>query len=198
MRRSNSPALPVTSAWMGAEKGQRLGVRRQVMDLAVGQEDGAADTGGWHVGGRRLQGLEEFRRGRVAVAGIGDFDDAGSRLGKRARRSRKPASASSVLCRAAGDLLALAAVNDDGHDCRQRIALFLEEERIGQRCEHREGGGEADGGAAQAAQEAEDRETGGETARMAMASQGMKGANSSVMSLPNRSRRAGTCTWSAL
>eukprot|EP01036_Dinobryon_divergens_P001128 gene1127-1478_t len=47
-----------------------------------------------------------------------------------------------VVFGATGDLLALAAVNDDGHDCRQGIALFLQEERIGQRREYRKRGDE--------------------------------------------------------
>ncbi len=105
-----------------------------VVDLAVGDEDRAADPCRRHIGKRRRSRRE---KSRVDGASLSSLSAAStmrvSICGKRDSRSLRSASALSVCSRAAGIVLALAAVDDDGDDGRQRLALLLEEDRIGQR-----------------------------------------------------------------
>ncbi len=108
---------------------------RHVVDLAVGNEDGAADTAGGTSASAVVRAPKSLVEGasfpRVAASTI-----RASIWGKRERRSLSPSSAWSGLRAAVTVLLALAAVDNDGDDGGEGFALLLEEDGICKREEN--------------------------------------------------------------
>jgi hypothetical protein len=106
---------------------ERLVDAGDVVDLAVGEHDGAADAGGRHVGEGGLQRVEEARRGRVGILGLGGVDIARLDVGEAGKAVLQLRQRIVGHLDALGRLLALAAVDDNGHDGRELLAVFLQE-----------------------------------------------------------------------
>ncbi len=129
----------------GEEHVQRRGGRQggaavgDVVDLAVGQHDDGADALRRHVGKRRRQRAEQLgavdRRAAVWAAGLDgahlDVVERGEALLQR-RRGRGRRLVAPV------EPLAGALVDDQRDDGGQRLAVLVEEHRVGQRQQQRQ------------------------------------------------------------
>ena len=111
---------------------QRGGVGRNVVDAAVGDQEGAGDAIDGHVRQRRGQRAEQFGAVGLAV-GLSGLDDAHFQsldllqaVDQRLLRLRG-------LLVAGAEILARALVDHDGGDRGQRFAVLAGEGRIGKR-----------------------------------------------------------------
>jgi hypothetical protein len=128
---------------------------RNVVHLAVGDEDRAADARARHIGNRRVQGVEQAGGGRVGRAVVAGFHDARLNARVACEPLLEPFQRGIGLGGALLVVLALAAVDDDRDNGGQGLAVLLQENRIGERQHEQRQGECADEGAAQAAPEAE-------------------------------------------
>lgn len=115
-----------------------------IVDLTVGQEDRATDPGRWHVRDRRGEGREKPRRWRIRFRWIARLDDArlyARKLGQAVLEHRQGIVGHLGALRR---VLAQAAVDDDGNDGRELIAVFLHQHGVGECCQQGEGGERAD------------------------------------------------------
>ncbi len=112
---------------------------RHIVHLAVGDHHRAADTRGRHVAEHAFQRRKQPGLGAVVgLARPAGFHHAHVELAEaaEARLQRFHRLVGGGLARA--DILALAAVDDDGHDALQRVAFLVEQNRIEER--ERQGG----------------------------------------------------------
>ena len=171
-----------------------------VVDLAVGDHDGAGDARRRHVAQRPRQRAEQ--RGRRAVgrivAGL-RLDRAHLELGIAGEALLDRRFGLVGLLRAVLDRLALAAVDDERDDALQRIALLLQDHRVEEREEQRGDGEDADHRAAHARGDQRQRQHHGRHRQ-----DGDDGPGEERREVdrpghwPSLSSSAGTCTWSAL
>ncbi|MCY1493282.1 hypothetical protein D9M68_271180 [compost metagenome] len=139
-RRVDELDAPVELIRLAGDQAMNRGVETQfaadighVVDLAIGHEDGAADARWRNIGERcRKCGEEVGRRRDARRIGLG-LDD--TRLDERYRRQPRLQALDRTigLLGAVAILLALAAVNHDRDDRRERITQFDEDGRIGDR-----------------------------------------------------------------
>ncbi len=201
--RSNSPGLPVSSACTGASKPRPGGGSRHVMHLAVGDHDHAGKPVRRHVG----KGLREIgeQHGAVALAvgrGRGRMHPAHIEIGEGLEPLLQFLAQLGGARGAAGDGLALAVVDHHGEHVVERLAVLLLQLRIGDgEQEQRVAQQPEDRAAARAPEqqrEQHDAQAGERPQARARARRVGTRSTSSWRHCPNRSSRAGTCTWSAL
>src|SRR5439155_17836065 len=132
---------------------------RRVMHLAVGDHDRAADARGRHVAESAFQHAEQPGFGAlIGSLGLAGVDHADVELLETAETLLKASQRLVGLLGAVADVLALAAVDDDGDDALQRLALLVEENWVEQRAAQRDKGDEAQERAALAEPQAGERE----------------------------------------
>ena len=155
MRRSRSPSRPVMKRMHRRAEAELVGAERNVVHDAVGDEDGAADAFGRHVGerGRRAPENSCVPSSWPALAPASTMRI--SMLSMPSRRLSHLRARGVRLRRAVGDGLAGAAVDDDGDDVLQRLAIFAHERRISEREQDEREAERADPRAAPAAPHAE-------------------------------------------
>ena len=179
-----------------------LGRGRHVVDLAVGDHDGAGDARGRHVAEGAFQRAEQPGLGAL-VGGVGaaGLDHAHVELLEAREPLLQAGEGCAGLGLAVADVLALAAVDDQRHDAFQRLALLVEQHRVDQRrgkgCERGEAEdraalAEATGRRAPAARSAPARR------QAAARTEAVRRRSTSSCYCPSRSSSTGTCTWSDL
>ena len=184
-------------------KTQRGGIGRHVVNAAVGDQDGAGDAVGRHVGERRRQCRKQLGAVGFAVGGAG-FSDTHF----KARNALEPFDECCArglgLLGAVAEILARAFVDDDGCDRRDRVAILAGQRRVGER-EHHQGQGESTQRRATAARDEQEQSRSLQrrqirpTPRRRAPKEQMRCRGSRSSSYcPSRSSSAGICTWSAL
>ena len=127
---------PVISACSGAVNSRRSW---NVVDLAVGDHDRAGEARGRYVAERTVQRAEQpGLRAVVRRAGLSSLDHAHLKLLEACEPLLHAADRLIGLAGARADILALAAVDDQGDDAFHRLALFVEEDRIDESARQRQ------------------------------------------------------------
>ena len=107
------------------------GIIRDIVDLAVGDQEGSAEPARGDIADGLRQCLEGKRLGAAVLIGGGNIDHP--RLNRRVfgKPRKKPFKSAFGLALPVAGQLALAAVNHHRDDCRKRRAFFAADGRIG-------------------------------------------------------------------
>ena len=136
---------------------ERGGIGRNVVDAAVGDEEGAGDAIGRHVRQRRGQRAEQPRAVGLAV-GLAGLDDADLEPLDLLQAVDQRLARLLGLGGALAEILARALVDDDGGDRGQRLAVLAGEGGIGEREQHQRQRRDAHRRAARAAEQQQHRD----------------------------------------
>ena len=108
---------------------------RDVMNAAIGDQDGSRDAIGRHIRERRRQGGEQLGAVGFAVGGAG-FGDADLESRNALQPLDEGSARSLRLLGAIAEILARALVDDDSGHRRYRVAIFAGERGICERKHH--------------------------------------------------------------
>ena len=137
-------------------KAERPGIRRHVVDAAVGNEDGAGDAVGRHVGERRIERAEQARAIGLAIRLTGLHHarlDAGNALQPLLYGGDRGLGLGGAIAKT----LARALIDHHDRHRGQRIAILARQRRIGEREREQRQRQDADPGAAGAHEQQERR-----------------------------------------
>ena len=114
---------------------QRRHLRRHVVDAAVGEQDGAGDAVGWHVGKRSAERSEQLRAVGFAV-GLAGLDELHVETGDAAEPFGQERARGLGLLDAIAEVLARALVDHHRDDGGERFAILARERGVRQRQYH--------------------------------------------------------------